>query len=137
MIFGGMDGVKDYLQELSDLSGFVIKPDGLTGGKGVKVQGDHLKTAAEGVEYCRQVLDEHTQVIIEEKLEGEEFSLQCLSDGKTVVATPPVQDHKRAFDGDKGPNTGGMGSYSCEDHLLPFMKKEHAQEGLKITQKVC
>jgi phosphoribosylamine--glycine ligase len=76
-------------------------------------------------------------VVIEEKLEGEEFSLQCISDGKTVVATPPVQDHKRRFVGDKGPNTGGMGSYSDRDHSLPFMRPEDVKAGLDITQKVA
>jgi len=60
-----------------------------------------------------------------------------LTDGKTVVATPPVQDHKRAHEGDKGPNTGGMGSYSCKNHLLPFLKKEYVEKALEITKKVA
>lgn len=115
----------------------VIKPDGLTGGKGVKVQNDHFKTKKEAFEYCKEVLQGHSAVVVEEKLEGEEFSLQCLTDGKTVLGLPLVQDHKRAFVGDKGPNTGGMGSYSCENHLLPFVAKKDAEEGLKITQKVA
>ncbi|MBI2650522.1 phosphoribosylamine--glycine ligase [Candidatus Woesearchaeota archaeon] len=122
---------------IDDLRQCVIKPDGLTGGKGVKVQGDHFKTKKEAFAYCNEVLQTHPFVIIEEKLEGEEFSLQCLTDGKIVVATPPVQDHKRAFVGDKGPNTGGMGSYSCENHLLPFLAKKDVEEGSKITQKVA
>ena len=115
----------------------VIKPDGLTGGKGVKVQGDHFNTKQEALEYCNEVLQSHHSVIVEEKLEGEEFSLQCLTDGKTVIAMPLVQDHKRAFVNDKGPNTGGMGSYSCENHLLPFLTKKDVEDGLKITQKVA
>jgi len=72
---------------------------------------------------CKLVL-EHSDYLYsdwEEKFDGEEFSLQGLCDGTTVVATPPVQDHKRRYVGDKGPNTGGMGSYSMADHLLPFM----------------
>ena len=133
-IFTTMEGIKEFLDELD---GIVVKPDGLTGGKGVMVQGDHFQTREEALFYCKQVLAEHPSVIIDERLEGEEFSLQCLSDGKTVVATPPVQDHKRRFVGDKGPNTGGMGSYSCEDHALPFMDQKAVAEGLAITQKVA
>lgn len=122
---------------IDNLEQCVIKPDGLTGGKGVKVQGDHFEAKSEALEYCYEVLQNHPYVIIEEKLEGEEFSLQCLTDGKTVIATPPVQDHKRAYVDDKGPNTGGMGSYSCEDHLLPFLTKKDVEQGLEITQKVA
>jgi phosphoribosylamine--glycine ligase len=132
--FTSIDGIEAFLKQLP---GVVVKPDGLTGGKGVKVQGDHFQTRQEAFEYCREVLQEHSAVVIEEKLEGEEFSLQCISDGKTVVATPPVQDHKRRFVGDKGPNTGGMGSYSDWDHSLPFMRPEDVQAGLDITQKVA
>ena len=131
------NNINDAEKFIDSLEQCVIKPDGLTGGKGVKVQGDHFKTKKEALNYCNEVLQSHPAVVVEEKLEGEEFSLQCLTDGKTVIAMPPVQDHKRAFAGDKGPNTGGMGSYSCEDHLLPFLTKGDVNEGLKITQKVA
>jgi len=131
------NNIDDAKKFIDDLEQCVIKPDGLTGGKGVKVQGDHFQTKKEALEYCSEVLQTHPLIVVEEKLEGGEFSLQCLTDGKTVVATPPVQDHKRAFDGDKGPNTGGMGSYSCENHLLPFLTKRDIEDGLKITQKVA
>ena len=129
-----IDDAKEFIDGLGQC---VIKPDGLTGGKGVKVQREHFKTKKEALEYCNEVLQTHSAVIVEEKLEGEEFSLQCLTDGKTVAAMPPVQDHKRAFVDDSGPNTGGMGSYSCEDHLLPFLTKNDVEDGLKITQKVA
>jgi phosphoribosylamine--glycine ligase len=129
-----MDGIDEFLRELGES---VIKPDGLTGGKGVRVQGDHYQTRLEALEYCREVLSEHPRVIVEEKLDGEEFSLQCITDGRTVVATPPVQDHKRRFVDDKGPNTGGMGSYSCADHSLPFITPGDVAEGLEITRKVA
>jgi phosphoribosylamine--glycine ligase len=109
----------------------------LTGGKGVKVQGDHFQTKEEALEYCHEILQTHPAVVVEEKLEGEEFSLQCLTDGKTVTATPPVQDHKRAYVDDRGSNTGGMGSYSCENHLLPFLTKKDVEDGLNITKKVA
>ncbi|MAH33247.1 phosphoribosylamine--glycine ligase [archaeon] len=135
MVFGkeNIDEIDDFL---NIIEGIVVKPDGLTGGKGVKVQGDHFNTKEEAVAYCKEVLEKHESVVVEEKLDGEEFSLQCLTDGKTVLSFPAVQDHKRAYEDDKGPNTGGMGSYSCENLLLPFLKKEHVNEALKITKKV-
>jgi phosphoribosylamine--glycine ligase len=132
--FSSLDGIETFCAELP---GIVLKPDGLTGGKGVLVQGDHFLTRAEALAHCREILKTHTGVTIEEKLEGEEFSLQCLCDGRTVVATPPVQDHKRRFIDDRGPNTGGMGSYSCPDHLLPFLDAEAVTQGLEITRKVA
>ena len=127
-----LDEIRGFVEELDEV---VVKPDGLTGGKGVRVQGDHFKTKEEAIDYCKEVLVNHPYVVIEEKLDGEEFSLQCLTDGKTVVLTPPAQDHKRAFDDDTGPNTGGMGSYSCENHLLPFLNKKHVDKAMEITRK--
>lgn len=129
--------IDDAAEFIDGLKQCVVKPDGLTGGKGVKVQNEHFKTKKEAFGYCMEVLKIHSAVIVEEKLEGEEFSLQCITDGQTIVAMPPVQDHKRAFADDKGPNTGGMGSYSCEDRLLSFLTKKDIEEGLKITQKVA
>lgn len=133
-VFKTIDGVEDFLNKLE---GIVLKPDGLTGGKGVMVQGDHFATKQEALKICRQILAESQSLIVEEKFDGEEFSLQCLCDGKTVAATPLVQDHKRRFDGDRGPNTGGMGSYSLPDHSLPFLKPQDVQEGLEITRQVA
>jgi len=133
-VFENIEGIKEFLDELDSI---VVKPDGLTGGKGVKVQGDHFDTKEEALAYCEEVLKEHPSVIVDERLEGEEFSLQCLTDGKTVIATPPVQDHKRRFVDDKGPNTGGMGSYSDADHSLPFMTQKDVDDALVITKKVA
>ena len=132
--FRSSDGIEAFFD---DLDGIVLKPDGLTGGKGVLVQGDHFRTHAEALDLCRDILKSHPGVTVEEKLEGEEFSLQCLCDGRTVVATPPVQDHKRRFADDRGPNTGGMGSYSAADHLLPFLDAGAVADGLAITRKVA
>jgi len=132
--FSSLEGVEAFIGELD---GVVIKPDGLTGGKGVLVQGDHFQTKEEAAEHCRMILEGHASVIVEERFEGEEFSLQCLCDGTTVVATPPVQDHKRRFVGDRGPNTGGMGSYSLGDHSLPFLREEDIAQGLAITRRVA
>jgi phosphoribosylamine--glycine ligase len=133
-VFKAIDGVEAFLDQLE---GIVIKPDGLTGGKGVLVQGDHFSTKEEALNLCKQILAESSSLIVEEKFDGEEFSLQCLCDGKTVVATPLVQDHKRRFEGDKGPNTGGMGSYSLSDHSMPFLKPKDLEDGLEITRQVA
>ena len=133
-VFTSMEGVEQFL---NSLNGIVLKPDGLTGGKGVLVQGDHFTTKEESLKLCSQILKDSSSVIVEEKFDGEEFSLQCLCDGKTVVGTPLVQDHKRRFDGDRGPNTGGMGSYSLPDHSMPFLKPSDIEEGLEITRQVA
>ncbi len=106
---------------------FVIKPVGLTGGKGVRVWGDHFRTKAEAETYAKEILANRiggeARFIVEEKIVGEEFSLQALCDGRRLVPTPLAQDHKRAFENDEGPNTGGMGSYSDANHLLPFLTR--------------
>ncbi|MFH1257352.1 MAG: phosphoribosylamine--glycine ligase, partial [Candidatus Micrarchaeota archaeon] len=133
-VFDSPDGMKDYMLELKQ---FVVKPDGLTGGKGVKVFGEHMKTIEEAIEYSKSILDGKAKVVIEEKLEGEEFSVQFFTDGRTVLAPPIAQDHKRAYEGDLGPNTGGMGSYSAPNHLLPFLTKEHLQEAQHMTHKIA
>jgi len=133
-VFHSMDGVEAFLHELDAV---VLKPDGLTGGKGVQVQGDHFETKKDALKLCEQILAGGSPLVIEEKFDGEEFSLQCFCDGNTVVGTPLVQDHKRRFDGDKGPNTGGMGSYSLANHLLPFLKPRDLQDALEITRRVA
>jgi phosphoribosylamine--glycine ligase len=75
-------------------------------------------------------------VQIEERLEGEEFSLQTITDGTTVIHCPLVQDHKRAYEGDRGPNTGGMGSYSCPDFSLPFLERDDVVKAKRINEQV-
>jgi len=131
----------DELQNWLDSNGsdVVVKPSGLTGGKGAKVMGEHLDTTDDVRDYCREIIEGKiggsSAAIIEERLEGEEFTLQAFCDGKNIVAMPPVQDHKRAFEGDKGPNTGGMGSYSDRDHLLPFLCKEDLEQASEIMKK--
>ena len=124
-VFSDIAEVKRFISGYD--GGVAVKPVGLTGGKGVKITGDQLLSKEDVYAYASEVLDKkvggQAKVVIEEKAEGEEFTLQAFSDGKTVSPMPAVQDHKRAWEGDKGPNTGGMGSYSQEDHLLPFLKK--------------
>jgi len=100
---------REELLEALDRSGapYVVKADGLASGKGVLVTEDKEK-AIEHAEFYLQ----HGDVLVEEFLGGPEVSLFFLSDGHTVVPLTPAQDYKRAFDGDRGPNTGGMGAYS-------------------------
>ncbi len=117
-----------------------VKPIGLTGGKGVKVAGDHLHNIDDAVRYADEIIKNRvggeSKVLIEEKLVGEEFTLQAFSDGKTIFPMPAVQDHKRLLPDDKGPNTGGMGSYSCKNGLLPFLERSDYEEGAIILQKI-
>ncbi|MDD5503078.1 MAG: phosphoribosylamine--glycine ligase [Candidatus Thermoplasmatota archaeon] len=135
-VFDNAREARKYIDQL----GFVaVKPIGLTGGKGVQVSGDHFKDTDGAMEYVKEVLSKGiggSKVLIEEKLEGEEFSLQAFSDGKDIYPMPAVQDHKRLLDGDKGPNTGGMGSYSQEDGLLPFLGRSDYEDAACILQKI-
>ncbi len=136
--FKSTDGLDGFIDSLG--GNVAVKPVGLTGGKGVAVVGSQLKDGAEAKAYARAVLTQNIGghgVIIEEKLEGEEFTLQCFCDGRGLIPMPAVQDHKRAKEGDTGSNTGGMGSYSGEGHLLPFLTQTHYEEAFKILQKVA
>lgn len=88
---------------------YVVKDDGLAAGKGVVVTDDR----DEAIEHARACLDKPDgRVVIEEYLDGPEVSLLCITDGLAVVPLVPAQDFKRVFDGDEGPNTGGMGAYA-------------------------
>lgn len=123
------EGMLDYAKSLGE---FVVKADGLHGGKGVLVQGDHFETAEEGVEAAKKFIESDGYVIIEEKFVGQEFSLMSFVDGENVVDMPPIQDHKRAFVGDTGPNTGGMGTYNYPENL-PFLTKQDLKDAHEIT----
>lgn len=107
-----------------------VKPIGLTGGKGVRIMGEHVDVAG-AVEYAREI---GGSVVLEERLVGEEFTLQAFVDGEHLVPMPLVQDHKRAYEGDVGPNTGGMGSYSLQDHMLPFVSRSDYEKALRIME---
>ncbi len=113
-----------------------VKPDIPVTGKGVGVWGDHFNTREELWEHFMSIYDSGARVIVEEKVDGEEFSLQFFSDGKHLISTPCVRDYKRAFDGDLGPNTGGMGSYKDTGNLLPFMQERDWEEGLRIGELI-
>ncbi|WP_411702531.1 phosphoribosylamine--glycine ligase [Corynebacterium sp. LaCa142] len=105
---------------------FVVKDDGLAGGKGVVVTGERAAARA----HVDAVLGAGNPVLLESFLDGPEVSLFCLVDGETVVPLLPAQDHKRAYDNDEGPNTGGMGAYTP----LPWLGKDDVQ---RIVDEVC
>jgi phosphoribosylamine--glycine ligase len=119
-----------FIEMLGDVA---VKPSGLTGGKGVKVMGDQLPDLKAAREYTSELM-EKGPVVIEERFIGEEFTLQAFVDGKNLAFFPAVQDHKRAYEGDLGPNTGGMGSYTDAGEILPFMLPEDIEKAKKIMQ---
>ncbi|MFX1455436.1 MAG: phosphoribosylamine--glycine ligase [Promethearchaeota archaeon] len=133
-MFDSMDHLESYIKDIGQ-ENIVVKPEGLTGGKGVKVYGDHLFSKKDIIEYCKELIQNKSRFLLEEKCEGEEFTLQAFVDGKNVVGSPLVQDHKRAYEDDKGPNTGGMGSYSMEDHLMPFITQNDVDIALEDMKK--
>jgi phosphoribosylamine--glycine ligase len=124
--------VYKWLDELYNKA--VVKPDKPAAGKGVGVWGDHFTTRQQLFEHFMANLQQGP-VIIEEKIEGEESSFQAFCDGQHLVPLPETRDYKRAFDDDKGPQTGGMGSYKDVDEILPFMTKiDRAKEMEIVTQ---
>jgi phosphoribosylamine--glycine ligase len=133
--FASFDGLEEVLARFPNRH--VIKDDGLAGGKGVKVCGDHLLSLDDSLEFCRELVSRKHPFVVEEKLEGEEFSLMSFCDGTTLRHMPAVQDHKRAYDGDKGPNTGGMGTYTDADHKLPFLRDADIAAAREINQQVA
>jgi phosphoribosylamine--glycine ligase len=117
----------------------VVKPAGLTGGKGVKVMGPHLSSHDDAKAYALELLGRGgagDSVLIEEKIVGAEFTIQAISDGRTVVFPPSTYDFPYRFEGDEGPGTGGMGSLSMDSDVLPFMTDAHYAEACSIIRKV-
>lgn len=125
--------VYEWLDELDNQ--VVVKPDVPAAGKGVGVWGDHFRNRDELFEHFLANYEQGS-VIIEEKLEGEESSFQAFCDGKRIVALPETRDYKRAFEGDEGPNTGGMGSYKDFDEILPFMTSVDREKELEIVNRI-
>lgn len=114
---------------------FVIKPEGLTGGKGVKVGGIHFISKEEGYEYAKSCLEDSGKVIVQDKVEGSEFTVMCLTDGKNVVPMPITFDYPYRYEEDKGPGTGGMGCMSYPNGLLPFLTKEDVDKCADLMKK--
>lgn len=135
--YSGKDDVKkDLWSWLDEMKNQVaVKPDKPAVGKGVGVWGDHFNTREKLFDHFMTIF-EKDKVLMEEKVEGEEFSLQFFSDGEHLIPTPAVRDYKRAFDGDKGPNTGGMGSYKDVHDILPFMHRKDWEQAVTVGNKI-
>ncbi len=131
--FRDREAAKKYVRETG--APIVLKADGLHAGKGVVV----ALTMEEALAGLDQVFDmtgkSDVPVVIEEFLEGEEASFFCLIDGETVLPLASAQDHKRVFDGDKGPNTGGMGAYSPAPVMTPALERRALEEIVKPTAR--
>jgi len=120
----------EYIDEYDgDLA---VKPAGLTGGKGVRVIGDQV-TPEEAKAYIRN--SEYDRIVLEERLVGEEFTIQAFVANGQLRVTPAVQDHKRAYEGDEGPNTGGMGAYSDAALELPFMSESEYTDAVDVLRE--
>src|SRR3990170_1746679 len=127
---------KDLYAWLDELRNQVaVKPDRPAAGKGVGVWGDHFNTREELFEHFLSNYQYGT-VIVEEKIDGEESSFQAFCDGRHLTPLPETRDNKRAFDDDKGPNTGGMGSYKNIDDILPFMTTADRTKEIEIVNKI-
>lgn len=127
------NAVYDWLDQLENQA--VVKPDKPTAGKGVGVWGDHFDTRKQLFEHFMSNF-EYGTVIIEEKIDGEETSFQALCDGKNFIPLPDTRDYKRAFDGDKGPNTGGMGSYKNASDALPFLTAAEREREVALATRI-
>ncbi len=129
--FTDADKAKTYAKALG--APCVVKADGLAAGKGVIVCSslDEAYEAIDGMLEDNQFGDAGSVVVVEECLKGEEASFIALTDGKTVLPLPESQDHKRIFDNDEGPNTGGMGAYSPAP-VLDHMLREKAMKEVMI-----
>lgn len=135
-VFDNYEEIAEFLDDFD--KEVVVKPVGLTGGKGVKIVGDHLKDNNEAKLYAKEVMETKMggfpQVIIEERLIGEEFTVQAFCDGNNLAPMPAAQDHPYAFEGGQGPITGGMGSYSDNNGILPFLTQDEYDESVAIMK---
>jgi phosphoribosylamine--glycine ligase len=117
----------------------VVKPVGLTGGKGVKVMDEHLSTHGAALAYARALVvrDEALGgIVLEERLEGPEFTIQAVTDGTTVVCPPATYDYPYRYKNDHGPGTGGMGAFSVAEDALPFLTQAEYDRACETIRTV-
>ncbi|MCA1064337.1 phosphoribosylamine--glycine ligase [Rossellomorea sp. AcN35-11] len=132
-VFTSVDRAIEYVKEVG--APIVVKADGLAAGKGVVVAEteEEAISALEDMLLAEKFGDASSKVVVEECLFGEEFSLMAFVDGESVYPMVIAQDHKRAFDGDQGPNTGGMGAYSPVPHISDQVVQEAVSTVLHPT----
>ena len=132
-VFTAAEPARAYIRQ--EGAPIVVKADGLAAGKGVIV----AMTEQEALDAVDAIMEDHSfgdagaRVVIEEFMEGEEASLLAFTDGTTIRPMISAQDHKRAYDGDRGPNTGGMGTYAPAPVMTPEMTERAVEEVLKPT----
>lgn len=131
--FTDFEAAKKYIEDVPH--DIVVKADGLAAGKGVII----TKSKDEAIEAAKEMLsgasfgDAGTSIVIEQFLDGEELSYFALADGETILPLTSAQDHKRAFDGDEGPNTGGMGAYSPAHLINPELEEKIIHQIIQPT----
>ena len=134
-VFTDADKAKAYIEQ--EGAPIVIKADGLAAGKGVIV----AETKQQALDAIDEIMCDKAfgsagnSVVIEEFMDGEEASVLAFTDGKTIIPMVPSQDHKRAYDGDKGPNTGGMGTYAPAPVITEALMQRVQREILEPTIK--
>jgi phosphoribosylamine---glycine ligase len=123
--YGAFDSSREAIAALDAVDWpVVVKADGLCAGKGVLV----AETRSEAEAFIRRLMEKHelgsggSRVLLEKALAGEELSFIILTDGRAILPMAPTRDHKRVFDGDRGPNTGGMGAYSADAMIHPELE---------------
>jgi phosphoribosylamine--glycine ligase len=116
----------------------VVKPQGLTGGKGVKVMPEHLSDYQHASNYALELLSQKNdeKVLLVEKLEGLEFTIMGLTDGKNLVMCPASYDYPFRLQNDYGAGTGGMGCFTNTEHKLPFMREQDWNDCQTIMQRI-
>lgn len=135
-VFTDIDAAKAYARTFTDAGqAVVIKADGLAAGKGVVVAADQAEAEAalDGIMQDKNFGTSGDQVVVEECLRGEELSFFAISDGRSFVPLLSAQDHKRVFDGDQGPNTGGMGAYTNPPIYTPGLHEQILDQVIRPT----
>ncbi len=135
--FDNAEEAYDYIDAIG-ANGCVVKADGLAAGKGVVVAStkEEAKEAVKQISEDRAFGDAGARFLIEERLVGQEASVLAITDGHAIVTLQPAQDHKAAYDGDKGPNTGGMGAY-CPASLVDDKKLQWINEKVLLPTVVA